>query len=1128
VTRAFHVSAQARERCGLDDFSFGPGGMVTIGGFYAAGILAKRLDGREGDSSTTAGQLTALATVTGILAYVLDLYMRTVNPHALARALEAVRAAVGEEAVTYAVEVFRQEFPPGPGEGEPPPEPDQLAQWLVLLWLQNANSAAAPFRPLFHDERLERETAYGRIIAELSGFFAAEPRFGPKHQTIIEMLRAPAIAEPESLPAQLEFIRREWGELLEGELVAVLGAIDLITEEQRPRIPGPGPPAAMRIDALEGMPERYSQDQAWMPELVLIAKNTLVWLAQLSRSYGRPIARLDEIPVEELDRLAAWGFTGLWLIGLWERSPASRHIKAMCGDADSGASAYSIQEYRIADRLGGELAFLTLKEHALRRGIRLGADMVPNHTGIVSRWVVDHPDWFIATDRPPYPSYTFEGPDLSSSDRAGIYLEDHYYTKSDAAVVFKRLDRTTNRATYIYHGNDGTLMPWNDTAQLNYLNPAVRAAVMDTILHVARLCPLIRFDAAMTLTKMHYQRLWFPEPGSGGAVPSRSEHALTRERFDELMPEEFWREVVDRIAAEAPDTLLLAEAFWLTEGYFVRTLGMHRVYNSAFMNMLREEENAGYRKLIKDTLEFDPEILKRYVNFMNNPDEEPAVAQFGNGGKYFGICTLMATLPGLPMFGHGQVEGLSEKYGAEFTGPRWDEHSDGDLVARHAREIFPLLKKRKLFAGVDEFQLYDFLTPEGVDQNVFAYTNRWGGERALVVYHNRWGQTRGLIRTSLPRTVRNPDGSKSVQHSDLVTALRIGYGSSRFLRFRDQIAGLEYLVATADLETTGLQLELGAYEYRVFLDIEELEDTTDGSLESLALQLAGRGVPNLDFALEQLRLRPAHETFRAILNPQIIRVMMEVALVVPEWAPELLQTVEARVGRLCDAIGNAVMITGQPQACAHHARHDLDQALFLLAPETAHDGNATDALLQGVRRDAVSFGLLVGATTLDAVRRLVDRGESTRFRRDVVPDELIASSLRALGADDAHARDAVAILGILEAYRDVIAGMLPERAALCALVHTILRDRRWDDVLRVNEYETAHWFSREGFEDVLRWVAFSACLHAKPADRACRLETYAAWYVELANLAHTAGYRLEDFLAALEAETASAPGGADA
>ena len=186
-------------------------------------------------------------------------------------------------------------------------------------------------------------------------------------------------------------------------------------------------------------------------------------------------------------------------------------------------------------------------------------------------------------------------------------------------MVFKHVDNATGATKYIYHGNDGTSMPWNDTAQLNYLIPAVREAVIQTILHVARNFPIIRFDAAMTLAKKHYQRLWFPEPGSGGAIPSRAEHGLTRPQFNAVFPVEFWREVVDRIAQEVPDTLLLAEAFWLMEGYFVRTLGMHRVYNSAFMNMLRDEDNAKYRAVMKNTMEFDLEILKRFVNFMNNP-----------------------------------------------------------------------------------------------------------------------------------------------------------------------------------------------------------------------------------------------------------------------------------------------------------------------------------------------------------------------------------------------------------------------------------------------------------------------------------------------------------------------------
>ena len=60
----------------------------------------------------------------------------------------------------------------------------------------------------------------------------------------------------------------------------------------------------------------------------------------------------------------------------------------------------------------------------------------------------------------------------------------------------------------------------------------------------------------------------------------------------------------------------------------------------------------------KQTMEFDPGIMKRYVNFMSNPDERTAVDQFGTGDKCFGIATLMATLPGLPMFGHGAGRGL--------------------------------------------------------------------------------------------------------------------------------------------------------------------------------------------------------------------------------------------------------------------------------------------------------------------------------------------------------------------------------------------------------------------------------------------------------------------------------------
>ncbi len=86
---------------------------------------------------------------------------------------------------------------------------------------------------------------------------------------------------------------------------------------------------------------------------------------------------------------------------------------------------------------------------------------------------------------PPFPGYRFTGPDLSGDPRVSLRIEDGYWSRRDAAVVFQRRDTRTGETRYIYHGNDGTSMPWNDTAQLDFLRADVREAVIRTILDVA-------------------------------------------------------------------------------------------------------------------------------------------------------------------------------------------------------------------------------------------------------------------------------------------------------------------------------------------------------------------------------------------------------------------------------------------------------------------------------------------------------------------------------------------------------------------------------------------------------------------------------------------------------------------
>lgn len=870
-----------------DDVFFTHRGEVSLPDTGSARAFAERLNIREGRTPETAirpTELAAMVLVHELLRTVVSLY-RARRPSSFRRLVQLLDERIPGGA-RQAQLAFLDAFPTTPiylnsqGEGDETAERflarggedgrDALAEDVLMVWLTNQNPAYESVRNVVTDRDLG--AGYRAMTEETRRFLESDEPFGPRGENLIELLLAPVRRSPSSILDQLAFIEGQWGQSLGLDQLPVwrriLWARDFVAEEgkyfQRGG-PGMGPPLldAMRFQrTAQEEPKRFSNDLDWMPSVVLMAKTVFVWLDQLSKQYQRRIERLDQIPDEELDKLAARGFTGLWLIGLFERSSASKKIKQMRGDQDAVASAYSLKSYDIAWELGGYDAYENLKQRAWQRGIRLAADMVPNHVGIDADWVVNHPDWFLQANHPPFPAYRFGGPDLSDDGRVGIFLEEGYWSKTDAAVVFRRHDRHTGQDRFIYHGNDGTSMPWNDTAQLDYTKAEVRQAIIETILHVARMFPIIRFDAAMTLAKRHYQRLWFPLPGTAGAIPSRADYALTPEEFDRKIPVEFWREVVDTVAARAPNTLLLAEAFWMMEGYFVRSLGMHRVYNSAFMNMLKREENQQYRETIKNVLDFDPQILKRFVNFMNNPDEETAVAQFGDDDKYFGVCVLMATMPGLPMFGHGQVEGLHEKYGMEYRRAKWDEPENRGLVERHAREIFPLLKKRYVFSGVDEFALYDFVSEGGgVDEDVYAYSNRVGGESALVLYNNKWKTTRGRVYGSLPS--RREDGSARTQ--DLSAALGLRRDRGSWLRFRDAAKGLEYLRPSRSVDE-GFYWELGAFKYHVLMSFEVVAATAEQPWDELYGEIGDRGVPSLERALVELRYRPVHAPLKKALS----------------------------------------------------------------------------------------------------------------------------------------------------------------------------------------------------------------------------------------------------------------------
>ena len=900
-TMEFHIHRDIRAKCRFSKTLFSSTGNViirNINDIYAFTFQYNQVveSGEFGmpvraDQYLKAGQLNAMGLIDEIFHYMCRLYRRDVRADFFSSGYDFVQAELAKEQLPDLDNLlleFCTEFPPAEVYGGTMTVEDWFCntdpvsgvenkyrafEELILCKLANENPAFQPFYPLFTDEQLAANPSYNCFWDSLCEWASQNEVFGPEKLDLISLLKAPVSYAPFSLKGQLEYIKKHWLDLLSEFIGRLLTSQDILSEEEKAVWQGGGSGAydAYHFEDLTQEYERFSADREWMPNVVMIAKSTLVWLDQLSKKYQRSITRLDQIPDEELNFFAEAGFNALWLIGVWERSPASARIKQICGNQEAAASAYSLMDYEIAGEIGGWDALEDLRRRAGARGIRLAADMVPNHTGIDSKWVKERPDLFMQTRESPFPGYNFDGENLSHDSRVGIYLENHYYSKTDCAVVFKRIDHYTGDTRYIYHGNDGTGLPWNDTAQIDFLNPEAREEVIRKILHVARNFPIIRFDAAMVLAKKHIRRLWYPEPGRGGDIASRSRFALSTEEFQKRLPEEFWREVVDRCAVEAPDTLLLAEAFWMMEGYFVRTLGMHRVYNSAFMNMLKREDNAQYRLTIKNTLEFDPQILKRYVNFMNNPDEETAVAQFGRDDKYFGVCTMLVAMPGLPMFGHGQIEGFEEKYGMEYRRAYYDEQVNTGLVERHRREIFPLMRLRRLFSEVDHFLLYDFWTDGQVNENVFAWSNVCGDSRSLILYNNKYERASGWINMSAAYAVKGSNEEKQLVQRTLAQGLQLTVAPNRFVLFQEQHSKLWFIRKNSEIAEHGLYVALNGFETQVFLNIYEVTDTPDEQYRKLYEKLNGSGIADVAMGINEIKFKKLYDALAVCVSKETLQ-----------------------------------------------------------------------------------------------------------------------------------------------------------------------------------------------------------------------------------------------------------------
>src|SRR4026209_2255817 len=127
----------------------------------------------------------------------------------------------------------------------------------------------------------------------------------------------------------------------------------------------------------------------WPEQPLLYDINTWPWLRELSDAAGTRIT-LADVPQAELERIGALGFDGVWLMGVWERSPQSREIASSIPDlfseyeralpdltaADVVGSPYAVHRYQVDVALGGPDALAVLRTRLRQVGLRLVLDFV--------------------------------------------------------------------------------------------------------------------------------------------------------------------------------------------------------------------------------------------------------------------------------------------------------------------------------------------------------------------------------------------------------------------------------------------------------------------------------------------------------------------------------------------------------------------------------------------------------------------------------------------------------------------------------------------------------------------------------------------------------------------------------
>ena len=449
---------------------------------------------------------------------------------------------------------------------------------------------------------------------------------------------------------------------------------------------------------------------AWTRYPTIYEINTWVWLSDLEQKYGNEID-LSSVPSAEWDGIGKHGFDAVWMMGVWERSPAGAAIAnrnhSLLEDfrrappdfrsSDNVGSPYCVRSYVVDQHLGGPKGLAIAREELARRGMNLLLDFVPNHVAPDHSWVIQHPEYFVRGSVE----------DVRKDPASFIEVKGNVYAC----------------------GRDPFFPAWPDVLQLNAFQSELRQEIIGTISNIAGQCDGIRCDMAMLLLTPVFERTW------GGRAGQRP-------------PTEYWIDVITAIKKAHPGFLFIAEAYWDME-WELQQQGFDFCYDKKLYDRLEHGNAESVRLHLCADLAYQDKLLR----FIENHDEPRAAATLSPARQRMAAVT-MATLPGARLFHEGQFEGRKVRPPV-FLGRRPHEPLDRELQSFYAT-LLGTINSPVFREG--EWRLCERTGwPDNASyQNLVAWSWRKGDHRYLIVINDSDRTAQSLVQIPWEDVRGNP------------------------------------------------------------------------------------------------------------------------------------------------------------------------------------------------------------------------------------------------------------------------------------------------------------------------------------------------------------------------------------